>query len=159
MKTITLTQPYASLIAIGAKKIETRSRKTSYRGRLAIHAGKGPGSLGWMQMYHLCQHVEPFKSVLNLSGHPADALPLGAIIATCELIDCQPIVDGQTSFGCHTNDHDYWYELTDQERAFGDYTPGRYAWIIADLRTLYIPIPAKGAQGLWNWQQPEGWKL
>lgn len=25
---------------------------------------------------------------------------------------------------------------TDQERAFGDYTPGRYAWLLADIRAL-----------------------
>ena len=40
MKAITLTQPWATLVAIGAKRIETRSWRTFYRGPLAIHAGK-----------------------------------------------------------------------------------------------------------------------
>ena len=40
MKALTLYQPWATLIAIGAKKIETRSWGTNYRGPLAIHAGK-----------------------------------------------------------------------------------------------------------------------
>lgn len=41
MKAITLTQPWATLVAIGAKRIETRSWATRYRGPLAIHAAKG----------------------------------------------------------------------------------------------------------------------
>ena len=40
MKALTLYQPWATLVAIGAKKIETRSWSTPYRGPLAIHAGK-----------------------------------------------------------------------------------------------------------------------
>lgn len=40
MKALSLTQPWASLVAVGAKRIETRSWRTSYRGPLAIHAAK-----------------------------------------------------------------------------------------------------------------------
>lgn len=45
-KILTLSQPYASLVALGAKRIETRSWRTSYRGPLAIHAAKGLGPVG-----------------------------------------------------------------------------------------------------------------
>ena len=37
---LSLWQPWASLIAIGAKHIETRHWKTDYRGPIAIHAAK-----------------------------------------------------------------------------------------------------------------------
>ena len=40
MKALTITQPWATLIAIGAKRFETRGWSTPYRGPLAIHAGK-----------------------------------------------------------------------------------------------------------------------
>ncbi|KXG09931.1 hypothetical protein AT864_01491 [Anoxybacillus sp. P3H1B] len=40
MKAITIKQPWATLIALGEKKFETRSWKTNYRGKIAIHAGK-----------------------------------------------------------------------------------------------------------------------
>lgn len=40
MKALTIYQPWATLIAIGAKHIETRSWSTKYRGPLAVHAGK-----------------------------------------------------------------------------------------------------------------------
>ncbi len=46
MRTLTLTQPWATLVALGAKTIETRSWQTSYRGPLAIHAGQGLGPVG-----------------------------------------------------------------------------------------------------------------
>lgn len=39
MKAITVRQPWASLITAGVKTIETRPRRTGYRGRIAIHAG------------------------------------------------------------------------------------------------------------------------
>ena len=41
MKALSLTQPWASLVVIGAKCYETRSWATNYRGPLAIHASKG----------------------------------------------------------------------------------------------------------------------
>lgn len=33
---------------------------------------------------------------------------------------------------------------------FGDFTPGRYAWLLSDVRPLPQPVPAKGRQGLWR---------
>jgi hypothetical protein len=67
-------------------------------------------------------------------------MPRGVIVATCILMDCAPI-----------NDVDTW-NLTDEERAFGDYSSGRYAWLLADVRPVDPPIPAKGRQGLWEWE-------
>ena len=40
MKVISIKQPYASLIANGYKKYEFRTWKTSYRGKIYIHASK-----------------------------------------------------------------------------------------------------------------------
>ncbi len=40
MKALTLTQPWASLMALGVKRIETRSWYTSYRGEVVIHSGQ-----------------------------------------------------------------------------------------------------------------------
>lgn len=149
MKVLTLTQPWATLVAIGAKHIETRSWATSYRGPLAIRAAKGASSIGWPQINHICRHTEPFKSVLQLDRHPAEALPIGAIVAVCELKGCIRIEEGLLSY---QNPGVGWWIITEQERAFGDYTPGRYAWLLADIRALPDPIPAKGKLGLWNYE-------
>ena len=80
----------------------------------------------------------------------SDMLPRGAIVAVAELVSVIPteILNRQGSWIIDT---DTW-SMTDQERAFGDYTPGRYAWLLADVQPLATPIPTKGALGLWNWE-------
>lgn len=42
MKAITVRQPWAECIARGVKLVENRSRPTTHRGPLAIHAGARP---------------------------------------------------------------------------------------------------------------------
>jgi hypothetical protein len=41
MKALTVRQPWAELIIRGQKDVENRSRTTTHRGQLAIHAGLG----------------------------------------------------------------------------------------------------------------------
>jgi hypothetical protein len=136
MKALTLTQPWATLVAIGAKRIETRSWNTNYRGQLAIHAAKG----GYNDDLFLMK-IEPFYSALVKAGITSRlGIPLGGVLATCTLVNVENIKDG------------YWKYITSDERAFGDYTPGRYAWRLEDVEMLPSPIAAKGALGLWNWE-------
>jgi hypothetical protein len=171
MRAITLTQPYATLVALGAKHIETRSWATSYRGPLAIHAGKGLGPVGGIDgLQELCAQ-EPFCSVLTIAGRQHYArlhslrdmvehefMPLGAIIAVCELHDCRPTtteaMPGKRGWSGYVGEKLTYWDLTDQERAFGDYTPGRYAWLLSNIRVLPEPIPVRGALGLWRWEGP-----
>ena len=68
---------------------------------------------------------------------------LGAILATCSLVDCIPIEQ------CSADA---------RERAFGDYSPGRYGWILEDVKPLPDPEPARGALGLWEWDDAAYWK-
>ena len=133
MKTLSLTQPWATLIAIGAKKIESRSWYTPYRGPLLIHAAKSYPR--WAR--ETCEG-EPFKSILAAAGitNIRHGFPFGAIIAKCHL---SAIVT--TEGGLY---------LSDQERAFGDYSPGRYAWFLENVERLPEPIPARGMLQLWE---------
>lgn len=130
---LSLWQPWATLIAIGAKQYETRSWATRYRGRIAIHAAK---RMERDQVTLLT--TRPFRQVLHAAGISLPSeLPVGAFLATCRLVDCvrtEAIVD----------------QLSEQERAFGDYSPGRYAWKLDDLVPLAVPLPARGQQGLWD---------
>jgi len=156
MKVLTLTQPWAALIAIGAKQIETRSWYTDYRGPLAIHAAKGLQSVGGKRGFCDLVWSQPFALVLFPGWRDADnddtvrAFEFGAIVATCELVCCKNISLG-SRYGWHGVAGRDW-EMTDQERAFGDYTPGRYAWLLANVRKLPEPIPCKGSLGLWNYE-------
>ena len=152
MKTLTLTQPWATLVAMGAKHIETRSWQTSYRGPLAIHAAKGLGPVGGVAgLYDLCE-TEPFHTALRGLDLPY-LLPKGAIVATCELVDCVPTTYiKNVKIIQRRRDLPAWL-WTAQEKAFGDYADGRYAWLLANIIMLPKPIPAKGALSLWNWQE------
>ena len=133
MKALTLTQPWATLVAIGAKRYETRSWYTAYRGPLAIHAAKSFPK--WARA--LCDK-EPFGSILWSQNYRWHTLPLGKILATCRLVRCVPTANMPCT-------------LPGNEEAFGDFTIGRYAWELTEVVMLLEPIPTRGMLGLWEW--------
>lgn len=148
MKVITLTQPYATLIAVGEKRIETRSWATRHRGRIAIHAGIGLEPVGGMAGLVRLIESEPFASVLrpHLSGYTPEEraadLPRGAIVAVATLTACIPTLMMDERYPpSHAAPHEF---------AFGDYHAGRYAWVLKSVENLHDGIACKGALGLWN---------
>jgi activating signal cointegrator 1 len=131
VKALSLTQPWASLVAIGAKRIETRSWRTSYRGPLAIHASKS--GLAWSNI------SANYLAALKDGGITTiEELPFGKIVAICRLLDCIPTEEAILS-------------ISRREETFGDYSPGRWAWLLSDIEPLLEHVPAKGALGLWEW--------
>jgi hypothetical protein len=165
MKALTLTQPYATLIAIGAKQIETRSWSTAYRGPLAIHAAQGLGPVGGKRgLCELCCFDETFYWALRdyiTTFHgsplePADTLPRGAVVAVCRLVDSTKLTTQHGKAYRWNEPTQSWALVPEPEASFGDYSEGRYGFLLADIRPLPEPIPAKGALGLWDWQSPEG---
>jgi len=154
MKAITIYQPWASLIAVGAKRFETRSWKTDYRGMIAIHAAKKPFSNGsWLD-----RELHPFANALGLPDiYSFDALPLGAVIATAELVGIWEIGAGRDvctgSKSADFKKNGQRYEISRLEECFGDWTPGWYAWELANVMPEDEPIPARGQQGLWEWNR------
>lgn len=133
MKIISLLQPWASLI--GVKKIETRSWATKYRGPLGIHASKAFPKVN----DDLC-YDEPFNSALKGLYPPT----LGAIITTCNLVDCIEMTPK------------FIKTVKSPERDFGIYAVGRFAWILEDIKRLDSPMLAKGQLGLWNFEFERG---
>ena len=133
---LTLTQPWATLVAIGAKRFETRSWRTGHRGAIAIHAAKGfpPECVNlWIR--------EPFRNALRSGGinHPLE-LPRGQVIAIVMLKDC--VSTNHFKPAWHTD-----------EFAFGDYSANRYAWQLDDAARIK-PFDAKGALGIWRLPRP-----
>ena len=156
MKALTVLQPHASLLALCEKRIETRSWPTQYRGLIAIHAGKRFP----LAAQKLCL-ADPIAVALvrrgalrlrDSTGALTDwpdplSLPLGAIVAVANLhrvgeIGRRPdgavVVSGQD------------LPITGDELAFGDFTPGRYGWVVTNVRRLPEPVECRGAQGLWD---------
>ncbi len=143
MKCISVHQPWASLIAVGAKTVETRhwpAPSALITRRVAIHASKTPREMRLVL-------TEPFRTVLHAAGFatgPLDEgreLPLGAVVATAELHRCRPITEDNALRLAATHPQEY---------AFGNYEAGRYAWILTDVRPLAEPVAFRGAQGFFD---------
>lgn len=142
MKAITIKQPWATLIALGEKKFETRSWATKYRGELAIHASKKID-------IDACQQPA-IAATLNKHGIVlTNDLPVGKIIATCNLVDCYQVETDELLWADFTNGK----TVNGFEYLFGDYTEGRYAWELSNIKMLEKPIAAKGQLSLWEWKE------
>ncbi len=141
MKAITVIQPWATLLASGKKRIETRSWKTNYRGEILIHAGKKDPLWGISVMGEEAWA----KALLAIGQHEAfdrfERFPTGAIIGKAKLVNCVQIDDLTAQLIREQHPDEY---------AFGDFTPGRYAWMMEDAVLFEKPIPASGKQGLWD---------
>lgn len=172
MKALTLWQPWASLVAEGMKRIETRSWPAPpmlIGERLAIHAaarvptpGRGPMFVGG---FHVAQ------GGTWLHGVDIDIrMPFGAVLATARLAACLPMVAGVPP-------QDEWLEPWDiltlepwpirvawpgygsahtvqeysSQGPFGDFAVGRWAWLLEDVVPFRAPVPARGGQRIWNW--------
>ena len=142
MKAITIKQPWATLIAIGEKKNETRSWRTKFRGEILIHAGT--------QVDKEAFNIPVIKDTLAKHDiNSIEDLPVGCIVAKCRLTDVRQVL-------CE-NDHTCTVSFTDlseikgKEIAFGDYSCGRYAWKLEDVQQIE-PIPCKGQLSIWNYE-------
>ncbi|MEK5415220.1 ASCH domain-containing protein [Paenibacillus sp. FSL L8-0708] len=146
MKAITIIQPWATLIALGEKRFETRSWATKHRGPLAIHAGKKIDK-------DACEEPK-IKAALARHGYTADNLPTGAVVAVSDLKECfkirRDVLGGVIALESDTRKTHF--STLDKELAFGWFGSGRSAWETTNVQLLPEPIPAKGQQGLWNWE-------
>lgn len=152
MKALTVMEPWAMLMfipnayGVAFKRVETRSWKTSYRGKLAIHASKK--MLYKSVDFFLGMSEEEINRFMDagIDGDKAlDELVYGAIIGEVELKDCIPIEK------LRSGPYDSPYE-----RTFGDWSDGRYGWILSNPILYDKPIPATGKLGLWEWEAPDG---
>lgn len=152
MKALTLWQPWASLVALEQKRIETRGWATRYRGELAIHSAARlpPKWLGASR--HQPEFRDALADIFNCrrdcdgrSGYHVDdailELPYGKVLCTVRLSDIVETggMDTEPSI------------IGERERLFGNYEPGRYAWYLDMIGMFVPPIPAKGNRMLWNW--------
>ena len=139
IKTISLWQPWASLIMLGIKTYETRGWKIHYRGQLAIHATKTIIPFGRI-FYDVDQEDRDYimRSIEAAYGSYKD-MPTGAVIGTVNITDCIKTTEAIRS-------------ISRIERICGDYRPGRFAWQLEDIHPFRAPLPVAGHQGLWDWR-------
>ncbi len=124
-------------MALEEKHVETRSWSTRYRGLVSIAASKT-----W-QTADLRMSLEDDDFIWAWNRHgirQLKELPLGSILCIGRLVTCiktEYFNPDDPRFG-------------EREAAFGNYAPGRYAWVFEDVLALPQPIPVKGSLGLYN---------
>lgn len=164
--TISLWQPWASLVAAGAKRFETRSWAPPaglIGKRIAIHAAKKPVFPIVCGLDNLTlEAIERALGVLTDPCWPA-RLPMGAVLCTAVLggaYQCGQTIElpGPTR-GLWQPSESFAIagagvpgsaplELCQVPiDPFGDYSPGRWAWWLKDVVALAAPLVCTGRQG------------
>lgn len=143
MKALVLWQPWATLMAIGAKRNETRGWRWDHIGDVAIcAAAKKLGNdvpEDWLpvlsRMYSCRDQIIP-----GFCSDTRDlyySLPFGKVVCIVNKYGCSSTNDD--------NSHDH--SLTPMELALGDYSAGRFYFLTRDSRRLKTPVPVTGRQG------------
>lgn len=156
VKALSLWEPWATLMALGCKQVETRHWPTSYRGPLLICAAKrwAPDQVDYL--------ADPlFQEALSglAPGRPItpDDLNMGHAVALVDLVECRQV----PSVAVRSDDRGpkTWLDRLDpREDEFGNLAPGSYGWITEHPRRLR-PFPQLGQQGLFEVTLPrfEDW--
>lgn len=132
MKTLTIKQPWATLIIQGDKRFEFRSWKTSYRGDLLIHAGKGIDK----------------EAMKRLKKYIPEDMPLGKIIGKVKLVDCIKMSPEFKEMLLKENNEIY------TKSSFQE----NYGWQVENVEVFNHPIPVKGHLSLWEYEVEENSK-
>lgn len=151
MRALTIWQPWASLIIVGAKPFEFRGwdftvREPSLIGqRVVIHSGARP--VKPREVLDLLRRVGREDDMTGLvvdkarellqrvnAAHKCRLLPLAAGLGTAVL--GRPRNAG-IIFGANVADSD--------RGAFN------FAWPLSSIEPFAAPIPCRGAQGFWTW--------
>lgn len=160
MKTITVKQPWASLIVepdtdnlgFGIKPIENRSwpcPKKYIGKRVLVHAGMNnllkkataPSIFTSEQMKTFQKSFAAFIAVFGPN------VPTGAIIGSVEIVDCV------------INHSSIWAEKTNISTSWGEHLPiiidkkPTYNWVLANPIKFPEPIPAKGKLSFWEFDE------
>jgi hypothetical protein len=140
-------------VSCGAKPFETRSWAPPGKligRRIAIHAAKRPIDMG-------CLDKEIRNAIAENGCALGGDLPLGAFVCTAILSAahlCGAMNPGNMVYVERSISRDGTTPVLIQADPFGDFSPGRWAWQLDDVRPLPIPVPATGRQGFWAWTPP-----
>jgi hypothetical protein len=157
MKALTIWQPWASLIMVGAKPHEFRPKSflayvspPAIGDRIVIHAGS--------------RSVKPaeVEDLLERLGTDADRTGLVPDIARKVLLHCRAAAKyqalplgcglGMAVIGRPMNAGKLFRKpAADSDRAAADESAYNWAWPLSDIKAFDAPVPMRGALGFWNW--------
>jgi hypothetical protein len=152
IRALSLRQPYASLVALGEKHVETRSFTRKYLGPLAIAS-----SASWRRAAKERAFEDPdFSAAWRRHRNVVqsiDDLPFGMIVAVARIVAYLPselIVAMDHKRKRSSRLILEGVPCGESETAFGDFSRNRFGWVLADVHRIPAPVPCKGALGIWN---------
>lgn len=160
MKALTIWQPWASLIMVGAKPYEFRHwdyrrREPRLEGqRIVIHAGARPVSLA--EVADLLRRLERASGGLELDHGTALKVDLARqlLVRVYAAHSAAPILPLRCGLGTATlctprRPSDLFRgRIADSTR----FEHQNWAWPLTDIQPFDAPVPARGLQGFWDWQ-------
>lgn len=139
MKCLSVWQPWASLLVHGIKNHETRSWAPPVAligKRIAIHAGLSRTGLGiFAESAGALWPPSTGAAPDTCLGEP---LAFGCILGTAVIDSFIP------------TDSCLALKVPASQKALGDWSTGRFAWLMTDHEVMESPIPWKGQQGLFT---------
>ena len=151
MRALTVQQPWAWAIMHGGKDVENRTQAWSYRGPLAIHAGAR-----WSERGATSPLVR--RAVWDFYGTSSPIVEprfcsresprvFGAVIGVVDLVDVHQAVGEDLAVCCSSP----WGETSYVEQKPWGRTRRELVHLeLANPRPLDVPIPCRGALGLWT---------
>ncbi len=156
MKTVSIKQPYASLVVEGIKNIENRSWKTNFRGRVLVHSSaKMVNNLRNDSCFsHLFSEEQraAIYGTWEVKDMWANILPFSSIIGSVEIVDCvvnHPSIWAEKTFCTHPED----CKDSNQRRCINGciYCAKVYNWVLANPVKYNYPLQnIKGKLSLWD---------
>jgi len=156
MKCITLHQPYASLIACGTKRCETRSwapPKSMIGERIAIHAAKRipherpPFETGEIVGSLIKAGMYPIKSSLSI---PLALRPLPRGVVLCTAVIQGAFKINRVSRKKYAFGEGFGRECMVLTDKWGDYSVGRWVWMLTHVKVLDEPVQVRGQQRIYS---------
>lgn len=150
MKALTIWQPWASLVMIGAKPYEFRrwdyrARERALEGRrIVIHAGSRPVKLAEVEdiIARMADRLSSLRAEI--------AIPL--LLRLRDAYKCRGVVElaaglGTAVLGKPKSVAALFSSPADSDRI----DHHMWAWPLTDIQPFDAPVPCRGMQGFWSW--------
>lgn len=148
MRCLTVWNPWAVLIAAGVKPYEFRSwvAPAWIRGqRIAIHAGARKPKRGEVEDIIHAVERGGGRDIGITDAEKALQVLLAPETWWYSSVLCTAVI-GRHVRACHLAELGVTRNDSDRDDHFN------FAWPLQDVVRLEPPVPARGAQGFWNWE-------
>jgi hypothetical protein len=155
MKALTLWQPWATLVIEGVKPFEFRrwpAPNWIWDHRIGIHAGARPvrrkeidqliADLVLEEGWGTALAVEPALAILRKVRADLESIPLSSMLGTAVI--GKPVPAAEAVVAAYGENFKGDSDRIDHQ-VFG--------WPIRDIKRFEVPVPAKGLQGFWEWDE------